>query len=283
MFATTSTSEMKNTPFYIETKDIELGLYSPYVPYQWDSLFLPALPSIFTDETVLRDLFEYTLKIGKVKRVDIVAKPDGGNRKMAFIHFDHWNKTRSIEDLRSFVATHGQADIAGIRDANGMYHGLNNLFYDKKRVNDRRHQNRELFVRIMMNKTPIKETELNIHQLADSLEMAEKVIHQQKEQIENLNANIENIQKQLDFMTKFSTQYSNHVFNDFVKYCSTMMATHPDDFSELPAKLSLSDLECGLARQDSLDTIDTVDLYEGDENKKTTTLVPVSAIKIKTL
>jgi hypothetical protein len=271
---------MQNSRFFIETKDIEQGLYTPYVPYQWDSLFLPAIPSIFTDEKMLHDLFEYTLKIGKVKRVDLVSKPESGNRKMAFVHFENWNKTRSILELRSMVEKNGQADIAGIRDANGMYHGLNEIFYDRERMNHRRPL-RELFVRIMVNKTPIKETELNIHQLADNLEMAEKVINTQKEQIEQLNANIENIQKQLDFMTKFSIKFSNNVFNEFMKYCSTAI-TQNDDLSDIPAKLSLYDLECGRLRNDSLDTNDTDDLYEDPENKKTI-LVPVNGIKIKTL
>jgi len=88
---------------------------------------------------------------------------------MAFVHFDFWNDSVATHNLRYMIEENNHVDVFG-----GNY-------------NMPIHQyNPHLFLRLMVNNTPIKETELNVHQLAANMEMAEATIADQRDTINNI-------------------------------------------------------------------------------------------------
>jgi hypothetical protein len=142
-------------------------IYSAYNP-NWingfcpetnSSLFIPAIPIKLKNEESIKYLIECELMLGRVKRVDFVAKTNpintNDNRWEVFIHFEYWYNTYDVMVLRNLLEENDYVDITGTTLDNKNYFPL---------------QNKIKFLRLMFNKTPIKETNLNAHQLADLLE-----------------------------------------------------------------------------------------------------------------
>ena len=161
-----------------------------YNPSNWNSIFIPSLPSYFADEIILSYLIQEVFKLGSVKRVDIIKKENMNNRLMAFIHFNHWFDNTSVASFRGKMDKDGMVDIFGYIDEQGRKSNYA-LLYDKNLRND-------MFLKFLINKTPIKETELNIHQLADVLEKAEQKIRDQRKMIKELQMENINCQLQID-------------------------------------------------------------------------------------
>lgn len=158
-----------------------------WVPTDWNSVFIPSLPSQFTNENTLKYLAEEVFKFGSVKRVDIIKKENATNRLMAFIHFNHWYDNVSVSTFRQKMDKDGLVDVFGFIDHNKQRMNYTQLLDPNIK--------RDTFLRFLINKTPIKETELNIHQLADVLEKAEKKLSEQELLIQELQAEL--VQKQL--------------------------------------------------------------------------------------
>jgi hypothetical protein len=176
------------------------------------SLFIPMLPYSMVNEETLKTIMEENLSLGKVKRVDIVAKQNNPNRFMAFIHFEYWYDNYHTRKFRDLIKTNGQMDVYGYQEcvrqnsysmtsiiddvtftdwnnrkcygnfippANGEYYGVyvpTNNFY----------QNASVFIRFMMNTAPIPETELNQHQVAHNLQLAQDEIQDLKTRVAQL-------------------------------------------------------------------------------------------------
>ena len=144
--------------------------YMSYTPVNWSSLFIPALPAELVDEDLIKYIFETVHPIGEVRRVDFVQK-NSANRYMAFVHFNSWNYSPQIEHLRRAIEGQGYLDLCVPQGATPQKRG-------------------DLFVRVMINKTPIKETTLNAHQLAAELEVANSTIDEQAETIRELSEKV---------------------------------------------------------------------------------------------
>ena len=153
-----------------------------FCPEKNSSLFIPAIPIRLKDEDSIKYLIEYELMLGRFKRIDFVAKNNplntNDNRWEVFIHFEYWYNTYDVMLLRQCLEDNDYVDITGTTTDNKNYFPL---------------QNKIKFVRLMFNKTPIKETNLNAHQLADLLE---KEINKNKD-LENKIKDLENIIKKL--------------------------------------------------------------------------------------
>jgi hypothetical protein len=141
-----------------------------YAPANWSSLFIPALPAELVDEDSIKYIFENIHPVGQVRRVDFVQK-NSANRYMAFVHFNSWNNLPQTQNLRSTVEGQGYVDLYVPQYATPYKRG-------------------DLFVRVMINKTPIKETTLNAHQLAAELEVANSTIDEQAETIRQLSEKV---------------------------------------------------------------------------------------------
>ena len=157
------------TKFYIPFINLNEDLIT-YTPNNWNSLFIPSLPSVFIDEDLLIYVIEEIFYIGEVKRVDIVKKENSDNRLMAFIHMNYWYKNNSVDTFRLKIQSEGHVDVYGF---------INNSNLEIKYCDFISNLKDGLFIRFMINKTPIKDTELNIHQIADLLEKADKKITEQ--------------------------------------------------------------------------------------------------------
>jgi hypothetical protein len=180
-----------------------------------NSLFIPMLHSSLVNEEQLRVIIEDKLTLGKVKRVDFVVKPNTQNRYMAFIHFYYWYDNYNTNNFRRLVKAKGYMDVYGfkecIRDKNcysSAHHDTvvftdwnNRKCYGVYIENERTYEgqyvstvdfynNASVYIRFMMNKTPIQETELNPHQLANNLAVAEKEILDLKTRVAELEETI---------------------------------------------------------------------------------------------
>ena len=146
----------------------------------WMSIYIPTIPhdvmlngKSFGSVDDIKDFFENKLAIGNVKRVDLITKPRGNNQTVsAFIHFNEW--FTASNGLREFMEKNGgEFRCTGYFDYTT---GKNSGFYSK--------QNRSFdrFITFKINKNPIPEispmaaSELNIHQLVNSLELARVTI-----------------------------------------------------------------------------------------------------------
>lgn len=135
----------------------------------WSSLFIPSVPSDVHDEYRLTVLLEHYFNIGKIRRIDFIQKKGHENKYMAFVHFDYWNNTIPVNKIRYHIENFEYL----------------NLLYNNNSV-----------VRIAINKNPIKETELNAHQLANELELSNKTISEKNTEIEVLKLQIEVLNKE---------------------------------------------------------------------------------------
>ncbi len=150
-----------------------------YCPEKNTSLFIPCIPIKLKDENVIRRMFERELMIGKVKRVDFVPKNKtndlNANRWEVFVHFESWYDTYDVKILRDLLEKNEYVDIVGTASMGGYYNRL---------------QTQIDFVRLMFNKTPIKETSFNAHQLADLLEREVKKNKELEDKIRDLEEQI---------------------------------------------------------------------------------------------
>ena len=173
-------------------RDYIINPNTSYVPLKSEEqgLFIPSLPKSYNDEAFLTNMIENNFKIGIVKRIDFVQKPENPTSYMAFIHFKQWHKTYDTDLFRFKLSHFGHADVYGTTDMNGNRIDLPT--FTSKRV----------FIRFLFNKTPIKDAELNIHQLSDNLERAEKQITEQQVTIDNLKKELENTNKKYEELEK---------------------------------------------------------------------------------
>lgn len=144
-----------------------------YMPETWNSLFVPSVPSCLIDENIFKDIIENVMCLGRVKRIDFLQREKP--KTMAFIHFYAWNNLPYVNIFRNII------DMEEHNDVSDIY-----VVPFKKYV----------FLRFKQNKTPIKETELNIEQLADCLEMAECKIREQTDDINEILKEFEDYKTQ---------------------------------------------------------------------------------------
>jgi len=162
------------------------------------SIFIRTLPAECADASLLTYIFQDVYQFGKVKRVDIVHKVV----YMAFVHFvqpvpelvndlrdgngfvldgimidrenREWVSLRSIVTAyKEHLKTH--IDSSGLTISQIIQHFHQNNASEKT-----------LFFRVLENKTPVRETKMNIHQIAFNLEMAESRLEDQEKLIDIL-------------------------------------------------------------------------------------------------
>ena len=156
----------------------------------WSSIFIPCLPSGFDNDEKLRHLIEFVLKLGEIKRIDYSKHATTG-KPMAFIHFAYWNDTYEVKKFRHYMENMEYMDLEGVHIfytssiAANIYNKGNT---DKYVGLDHYFENipKNMFVRMMINKTPIQETVLNIHQIAANADELNKKVIQLTETLESV-------------------------------------------------------------------------------------------------
>ncbi len=156
----------------MSTGNILLDHRMPNVPSNWNSLFIPMLPNDLIDECRLKYLIEFIYGFGKVKRIDFTKKENTNNKYMGFIHFEYWNQTDFTQSIRARLEHFNLVDL--------NYIG----FLD----------NKTKFIRFMINKMPIKDTEMNAPQLANELELKINELNEKNKEIEELKNKILQLQ-----------------------------------------------------------------------------------------
>jgi uncharacterized coiled-coil protein SlyX len=169
-------------------------LFEKIVPSNWTSLFIPSIHHVFMKESVLKYVIENIFCLGVVKRIDYIDVPEE-HKRMAFIHFEFWYNNTNTLFLRKMIEDTEVVDIYGCVNDIGYYHELSDLIQYPHAFH-----NRPYFIRFMMNKTPIVETDLNIHQLSDIVIKMEKIIKEQNSVIENLNTLVKNHEVHIENM-----------------------------------------------------------------------------------
>ena len=202
-----STQQMNKFYFPIYYNQTEQE-YETIEPTSWNSLFIPSLPPGFVNEELLFELVQETFRIGSVKRVDIIKKNNTNNRLMAFIHFNSWNDSPATRIFRDKIEKEGFIDVFGYTNEMNQYADYNYFIPNIKK---------DVFIRFLINKMPIKDTELNAHQLADMLEKSETKIIYQQSVIDNLTQELEATKLKLKQMEMESKDLKNKNAESFTK------------------------------------------------------------------
>jgi len=217
---------------------------SPQQTYSntWNSLFLPALPPGFANEQAIAHVCETMMQLGKVKRVDIVQKENAPNRTMAFVHFHSWNHNEETQRFRHAMEQMEQVDVFGalqhVYDVSGDLYlqpiGFEYLFATQMGKN-----NRPFYFRFFINKTPIKETELNIHQLANMLEMAESKIEDQQGLIDGMLKELADAKERIESLEKQRDYALNHSWSEREIHTIMRPINSEDSLEIVPSPLEL--------------------------------------------
>lgn len=169
----------------------------------WNSIYIPTIPQDIMLENkscatieVITDYFENKACFGKVKRVDLITKPRGNyNVLAAFIHFDEWySDSDKLRNHLNHPKTNGEFKLGGyynkVLNKYVSFYSSQNTLYQR-------------FLSVKINKTPIQEvapmeaSELNIHQLVHSLELARETIANNEKLIEEQAARIAELEKMM--------------------------------------------------------------------------------------
>lgn len=187
-----------------------------------NSVYIPNIVSPtghIVDVDYITYLFEMIWVLGSVNRVDIFdVLNDKGVRVVgkrgAFVHMNFWECNSSTELILEEIMKTGQCQLWLTNNTNN---GRGCYWYLKK-----------------MNREPIKETELNAHQLADKLREMEELLAQRDAEIKRLN----NIIKQ------------NNYQND---------DAHDDEYGSFQGSMALDELNTSIYEYPSVDNSMTVD------------------------
>ena len=192
-----------STKYFMEDRyPAEIG--TPYVPTDWNSIFISSLPAGFDNIDKLGYLIEVVLKLGTLKRIDF-AKHGTTGKPLAFIHFKTWNNGIGIQKFRKDMETMGYIDLVGTHTFwtssieiqlhnNGntdTYSQLNRFFADVPPGT---------YLRMMINKNPIQDTILNIHQIASNADELYEKVTQLEEELAATKTKYELLESKLQYM-----------------------------------------------------------------------------------
>ena len=222
--------------FYIPFIDSSTDLQINYIPTDWNSLFIPSLPGGLVDEELLTYIIEEIFILGEVKRIDIIKKENSNNRLMAFIHLNFWYKNNSTDTFRQKIENEGHADVYGFINNDNIETDYWEFITSLKEG---------LFIRFMINKTPIKDTELNIHQLADVLEKAEKRISEQDLLIEQMRTELEEAKMKIAILENQNLQNLENEWQEKINYIDFENINIPEvtDLDDYLFKKELENIE----------------------------------------
>jgi hypothetical protein len=169
----------------------------------WNSIYIPTIPQdisiagkSYATIEALTDFFENKAAYGKVKRVDLITKPRGNYTVLAaFVHFDEWYpESNRMRDHLNHPNTNGEFRLGGYYD--NELDSFMSFCGGQKNMLAR-------FLTIKINKTPIPEvspmeaSELNIHQLVHSVELARETIANNEKLIAEQAARIAELEQLL--------------------------------------------------------------------------------------
>jgi hypothetical protein len=209
----------------------------------WSSIFIPCIPAGFDNDEKLRHLIEFVLKLGEINRIDYSKHATTG-KPMAFIHFAYWNDTYEVKKFRHYMENMEYMDLEGVHIfytssiAANIYNKGNT---DKYVGLDHYFENipKNMFVRMMINKTPIQETVLNIHQIAANADELNKKVFE-------LSETLESVVKE-NALLKEQMQYVMERLLPKPKICRSFECENPpslslDDLVTLDIESSLGDI-----------------------------------------
>ena len=143
--------------------------------HKMTSIYIPRI-GINTDEISLQIMFDQLL-IGSVSRVDFVQIEDNARFKKAFVHLSEYYDTEIAYDIKD-------------------------SFYNDKPYHLYPDENSRVYWILLKNKSPIPETTLNVHQLAENHRILEAQVWQQAGQIDILLTTKSRMTEQIDRMTE---------------------------------------------------------------------------------
>ena len=126
------------------------------------SFFVPRMLTEY-DETRVKGIFASVMCVGTVNRVDFVPIEGEPRFQKAFIHMEQIYNTPATSHLMSEVFDGNR----GVRMYPGMF------------------RQNEYWV-LLKNKTPVQETKLNIHQVAENARILQSVVETQAKEIKAL-------------------------------------------------------------------------------------------------
>jgi hypothetical protein len=144
------------------------------------SLYVPRMSSAYNEERV-RAVFDH-LMIGQVTRVDFASINAGEHLspsdrfQKAFIHLSHYYDTESANHLRSGLKT--------TQDSVRIYPEV---------------FSQQVYWIVLLNKNPVAETKLNIHQVVENHRILEQVVFNQAATIMALESRLTQLIRYMNF------------------------------------------------------------------------------------
>ena len=139
-----------------------------------NSLFIPAIDFSIT-KNGLKDYLE-SFTNSKISRVDFVSfNNDKGTGRRAFVHFSHWNSTNKFaKDIRDKIESKGHYELSL--------------------------PNSRIYIRLMVNKNPVPETEVTLPQVASNMDFMAEKIRIQEEEIQSLKEEMAGMKQYMENM-----------------------------------------------------------------------------------
>ena len=172
------------------------------------SLYIPRMSTSYNEDRV-RATFN-RMMIGQVTRVDFASLVQGEpNPKFqkAFVHLSNFYDTDAANQLRSSLKT--------TQDSVRIYPDSCNYYNKQSPVSP-------VYWIVLLNKNPVAETNLNIHQVVENHRILEQLVFEQAATIQSLEARLEQLVRYMNF--------PEEVENDLLEY------------DDMPPLISIEDL-----------------------------------------
>ncbi|MFY7729666.1 MAG: hypothetical protein ACOVRN_09135 [Flavobacterium sp.] len=130
------------------------------------SFFVPRMLTEY-DETRVKGIFASVICVGSVTRVDFVPIEGEPRFQKAFIHMEQIYNTPA----NSYITSEVFEGNRGVRVYPGMF-------------------NQNEYWVLLKNKTPVQETKLNIHQVAENARILQSVVEAQANEIKSLREQV---------------------------------------------------------------------------------------------
>lgn len=193
------------------------------LPNDWTSLYIPIVPkdlllngAPLNTEEAMKDYLQNKVGLGKISRVDFITKQTKYDNAAisAFVHFEYWNENSKV--FRGHLDKNGMCQLHGYT-TDGEYFVK---FTSANRKPNSKHSS--MFLTFKINKTPIPEVvevPKNMHQIVNNYGLMEQMIEEQKQKIEELEAEITILKNQriMDEFEKTRVENDNDYEFTFTK------------------------------------------------------------------
>jgi hypothetical protein len=181
-------------------------------PEDWSSIFIPYVPEEI-DDSILTAFIQTNLQLGLVKRIGRINHKITG-KPMAFIHFEYWMDYDEVKKFRRDLEKMEYLDVHGVRllyttkDAANTYNNGRSIKYIS--IKDYWGLDKNISIRMMINKAPIRDTNLNIRQIVANADQLKQNAIQMSEKLEKIVNETAMLKEQMNILLPKPTPHRDN-------------------------------------------------------------------------